>query len=429
MMSARAFLIACLTMANVFLVGLTPVLASESTTPDLDGYWGGSYGFKQPSWVAEARLKISDGYGELEFETRGAPAFYNAVREGRLQLPEPFRVAPADVSNPRPDARCTYYLKIAPDGTAESIMKTGMVTSRCPSNPEIGFGRREGEGGAQLVFHLASDTLEVEYPLFASYRPLRAAEMTVIPENLDVLGVRPGHTFKEAQSILTKAGYAQLPPDKGGKSARVADDWSQEAYSFVKGEPWVSGKDHMYPDALLLALETQELGEGIAATDTAQQQVLYIYRKVAYPTGEGVDVAAMRTALEKKYGPSAGMASSEMRVYDPEGKVVAQPNAFRFIAHCQKSNLQKINYQIPDIPSITIHKKLIEDVHPDCGSRADIEFWNPKNNMTDRMEVSVMNHAMVYRDAWKRSRNIIRIEALEQFERMASEGADDTPDL
>ncbi|NIJ42668.1 hypothetical protein FHS78_002973 [Parvibaculum indicum] len=429
MMSARSIAIACLTIANCLLLGLSPAPASDSATSDFDGYWGGSFGFKRPSWVAEAQLRISDGYGELEFQTRGAPAFYTAVREGRLTLPEPFRVVPADVSNPRPDARCTYYLKVAPDGTAKAIVKTGMVTSLCPSDPQIDFRRQEGEGGTQLVFHLASDTLEVEYALYGGYRPLRAGEMTVIPDSLDVLGVRPGHTFDEARSILTDAGYVLLPPDEGGKSTRIADDWSQEAFAFAKGEPWPSGKDRTYPDAILLVLETQEAGKGASPVAPAGRQVLYVHRKVAYPKGEGVDVAAMRGALQKKYGPSAGMTSSEMRVYDTAGNVVAPPNATRFLARCAKSNLQEINYQIPDSPEITIHKKLIEDVHPDCGSTVDIEFWNPKNNMTDRMEVGVMNHAMIYRDAWKRSRNVVRADALAQFERMASEGAGDTPDL
>ncbi|MGX1101560.1 hypothetical protein [Amorphus sp. MBR-141] len=429
MKSARLIAIVCLTIANCSALCLSQARASESTTLDLDGYWGGSIGFKRPSWVAEAQLKISDGYGELKFETRGAPAFYDAVREGRLNLPEHFRIVPADISNPRPDVRCTYYLEVAPDGSARGIVKTGMVTSLCPPDPQISFRRQEGGEGTRLVFHLASDTLEVEYPLYASYRPLEAEELTAVPAQLDVLGVRPGHTFDEARSILTGAGYVQLPAEEGGKSALSAADWSQEAYSFVKGEPWLSGNDNAYPDAVLLALETQEIGEDAAAIDPSERQVVYIYRKVAYPKGEGVDVAAMRSALQKKYGPSAGMPSSEMRMYDTKGNVVVQPNASRFLAQCQKTNLQKINYQIPYIPSITIHKKLVEDVHPDCGSRADIDFGIPRNNMTDRIEVSVINHAMIYRDAWKRSRNTIREDALAQFERMTSDGAGDTPDL
>jgi len=156
----------------------------------------------------------------------------------------------------------------------------------------------------------------------------------------DVLGVRPGMTFDEANSVLRCANAAyRFEENQAGFSLAALPDGRAPKLSFIARAGKVAGCDPNDASTLSICVDEhptfERIDDAVQVLFTGppgQEKVIVVGRTISYPEGGERDVQGLVADLKAKYGPgvvqtaSYGTTGYLSWVFDSAGQSLTQAN-------------------------------------------------------------------------------------------------------
>jgi hypothetical protein len=256
----------------------SPALAQ--TAPDIRGYWAGGYTDGQGGEI-QFEMTVIEDVGELK---------YNSTNWGALGF-----------------AICEYVFPVENGVPGKVTRNSGAGTGDCLVEPSFTVARPTPET-LTLTFanpEVALDAVEMGGIL----RPFDPAQAHAPIAGLDILGIAPGMTFDQIDSLLTEKEYAR-------KEDR---DRVLEYQGFtIEQKAWGKGADEYGnpTDWVFVTFTSKKewaADEVPVATDVG--------REWSIPETDAVAGGTMVDSLAKKYGARSNDINED-RLYDRAGQVL-----------------------------------------------------------------------------------------------------------
>lgn len=272
-------------LAAVGLVAgfLAPATPSPAAEADLrtDGIWSGAASTENTA--VTARASIVSGMGELA-----------------LELKLPTRAG---------SVRCRYLLRLDGVSVTDTYRRANLSSPLCPNEPGLSLEESE-DGGLVLTFDPDALPEMGETVLRRALGPLAESERAAIPPMADILGARLGMTRADVEAVLVDdLGYA---PQAERLRALSMPGYVAETVHYAR-RPEHDGAT-LADDIVAVAYGGAADAEGAASPEA---RAVVLRRKWVTHPGDNVSAAALRAAVNEKYG-----AGEVTRFYGQDGTMV-----------------------------------------------------------------------------------------------------------
>lgn len=370
------------------LVALSGGSAADEVGP-LEGFWQGGIDFAQGGWRVTLSADVVGDLGRLEIRSVTGPRM--ADDPAQRAFPEGFAYRAA-----KSPMACEYLFRIEGGAVTDLSPNPNMISPLpCSPSPSIGLDRTGRGAEAALKVDFETDAMAFEIPIRASLRPMEPDEMSRTPENFDILGAGPGMSREAAEATLAQRGYAR----RDDRSIEYrGDGWSAEFVTFTP-EAEVAAQAPSDQITLWYSTRVEDGGRG-------PEHVVQAWRYVSYAPGEGPDVAALRAALDEKYGARAGNPM-ESRHYDRTGALVpeADPAEHETVGCAmvgQPMQIEQINAASIRFPLYGGNRVKVKR---NCGSRIGLRVQtDPISGRVAGLLIHAFNDDLFLQDFWWRQR-------------------------
>lgn len=277
-------------------------------------------------------------------------------------------------------ASCRYQMRApAPQNVPALLNGSWGNPEHCPRDFTVTATRT---GADTLTLRLNETAFLSEIALQASRRPFREADRRAPIAGFDVLGVAPGMSEAEADSLLVAAGYQPLP-DRTRSRRGLGDMWS--AQTLFYGRQPAGGED--WGDVFTLNLAAQLSGESGA------RRVVRVERDWRIPPDQNLSELTLITALDSKYGAAYGRNSTD-RVWDRTGANLESSAARN--SRCERGSLQPLRYRWA-----RLRGEGNDTFNLYCGPIADIRIQTDSaRQLADGLRIALYDPDEVWREDW-----------------------------
>lgn len=386
--------------------------AAQSQVSELEGLWGGGYGFGGSQFTSQANLDIADGYGELTLKVGMSKGFLDDLRSGRVQLPEGNSYTMPGEGWGATSYGCKYFVKV--DGN-EIKMAIALQNSKssCDNRATASI---EPRSPGNAILRYTSENVTTQIDLKLGIGPLPEDRFAKLPKNFDIQGVYPGMDLTAARDALEEQGYTvfQMPEDPTIR----AKDWSQSTLLYVRGDQFGSPQYPKFPDTITLVESTR-----YDMNPDAPETVLLVGRTRSWEAVEGDGIApdTLFEAITGKYGApeKGGLRNDYSIAYDLAGERGENRNR----QHTQSCvNRSPVKYQIPRVSVGRIRLRM--EPASACGSTFRFSS-DEKGSVISAFSVVLYSDPLLINDVWRRYAGQVASKARETFEALDKQTGDD----
>jgi hypothetical protein len=277
-------------------------------------------------------------------------------------------------------ARCQFVFDASPEGSMPLSLNGSFGSpENCPQELAIDFSRTS-EDGALLRFEGGNFLPEAE--LRAGLRPLRENDRRARIEGLDILGVPPGITLSEAESILLGQQYMFMP-DWTRISQSRSGNWTQETRYYVRDQ---NGDDENQ-DLFIIQYSPE------VASEENERTVSMLSRNWQIPENQNLTELTLINALTDKYGPTLSFGND--RAWDRSGQNLTELGQRR--ERCRQGSHQQIPFSINFRGS-----SFTSNANVYCGPTADIRLQTGRNTgLATVLSVFIVDPDEVWDNFWR----------------------------
>lgn len=288
-------------------------------------------------------------------------------------------------------ATCNYYGRLNDAGEADLILNEASGNAeRCPPGLSI---RATRVGRDEMDFSVLGDAIVGLPPtpmrLSVVLRDLEADEMATLPDGIDVLGIRPGMSFADAEKLLLDRGFKRHEKsDKTFQSQYRIGEW------VVFGRDPHETRDWEFADKVTLSMATVDAEGG----DPREAPVVAVRRQANPGPEAGLKLATIEKALKDKYGTSGGTV-----YYDRAGRVTDR-NGW-----CDETSMQRIR----------VHTSFLQGGHQDalCGDQVSVgATGDMSTGLARSYGVRMLSPTVAAKDYWAQIRASERAPIVEFLE-------------
>jgi hypothetical protein len=300
-------------------------------------------------------------------------------------------------------SNCTYFGRLDESGKSDLIFTKPTATNQpCPMSLPVTATPVDRDS---IDFSISPGVIEgfptTPVRLKVVLRDLVDDEMAVLPDGINVLGVAPGMSLAEAQTVLLGRGFTRF--EKGDQIFETRD---------LVGQWVVFGKDPdptrpgVFGDRIILSMTMVDKGTG----DPTTASVIAIERNVWPDPSDALQIGTLEHALAMKFG------TADDRAYFNRAGQRADRKTW-----CSETTMQ----------SVPMHVSFEQGgpFAPICGTSVSVGTeTDPKTGRAQWYAVRITYMPLVTRDYWKQIRRD-EFRSMTEFVEV-QEGADGAvPDL
>lgn len=387
--------------------------AAQSQVSELEGLWGGGYGFGGSQFTSQANLDIADGYGELTLKVGMSKRFLEDLRSGRVQLPDGNSYTMPGEGWDATSYNCKYFAK----AEGNEIRLAIALQSSGPSCDNRATASIEPLSPGNAILRYTSENVTTQIDLKLGIGPLPEDRLAKLPENFDIQGVYPGMELTAARDALEEQGYTvfQMPDDPTIR----AKDWSQSTLLYVRGDQFGSPQYPKFPDMITLVESTR-----YDMNPDAPETVVLVGRTRSWEAVEGDGIApdTLFEAIRDKYGaPEQGGRRNDYSIaYGLAGARGDDRN--RNSTQSCMNRSQPVQYQMPRV-SVGRMRLRMEPASA-CGSTFSFSS-DEKGSVISAFSVVLYSDPLLINDVWRRYAGQVASKARETFEALDKQTGDD----